>query len=621
MKTRTLLFLPLAFVWLCAQVPNGDMLCQQAETALFQHQVAKSKELWEQAVKVLPPGEERGKAEIQLAVLAWRYDRNPAEAVQRFEVAASELPAWKVALAKARWRREEGDLSGALQLCRTAMTQATKDEERTTVRKAMLRIAPLTFLPGAASLDPTDIAFLLDQAKAIPADHDLARAEWLERLDLAILAGRGGDVLEAWSALIPQNEGGVGQPLASHLQALLPRWHGPGSLEQTEEVDLVQALAGSRLHLEAAWIARRAKIVAPIAKDEAAYAAFLREAKHLTDSYYQQTVLGQGSRNAWKNDLEAAENRLISHLDWGSGSAPHLSQSGIEKEMRKRFGAYLLYGRTAGYWDIHYGHVVRDLAWTPSQYGHTLDRPSHLITLDFEVSNGCESWLWDGRAAHGGWANLDGIFQWASDSVVASKCWSVLTEDKTREGWQKEQARLDALDAARPWTAPMNDLKGLQRRLWQKGANLLFAKLRGQGLSGAHLKKAFFAECDRSMEESTILAHEGRHTLDRNSMWTRLRLTFRWSQGLEYRAKLSEVAFAPIPYFAFAGILTENVGDTTPHGKANARVLKGLGAWVDAHASAIPGYSNTRPGWLQLDLLSADQLREAARSLDPWATQ
>lgn len=619
MTTRTLLLLPLLFLGLGAQAPEGKALCGQAESAFFQHQLVRSRELWDQAVRVLPAGEDRGRAEIQLAVLAWRFDGNPVEAARRFEAATSDLPAWTVTLAKARWRREAGDLSGALALCRTALGQACPEEARATVRAAMLRLAPLALQPDVAPLEASDQAFLVEQATALPASPDARREELRERLDLALLAGRGGDVLDAWMALVPRQEGGVGQPLVGRLQDLLPRWTGPGSLPPLEELDLIKALAASRLHPEAAWAAARAKLTAPVARDEEAYAAFLVEVRRLTDAYYQRTALGQGSREAWMTALEGAETRLLSRLDGGGQSLPILGREGMERELRKRFGASILHGSTAGYEDLHYGHILRDLAWTPSQYGHTLGKPSHLITLDFEVSNGCESWLWDGRAAHGGWTAPGGIYQWAADSTLAARAWAVLGEDEAGEASRKEQARLDALDAARPRNAPFGDLRGVQGRLCRKGARLLLGRLRGQGLMGEALRKAFIAEYDHSLEGSGILAHEGRHALDRNSVWTRLRLVFQGAEGLEYRAKLSEIAFAPIPFLAFGGILADNVGDATPHGRANARLLKGLGDWIDDHAARIPGYAPDRPAWLQLDLLTAEQLRDAARSLDPWA--
>jgi hypothetical protein len=528
------------------------------------------------------------------------------------EAAAADLPSWQIALSRARWRREEGDPAGALALYRSALAQAPAGEGRTAVRQVALRVAPLVLLPGAPPLDASDMAFLCDQARALPADPDRRRAEWLERLDLALLAGRGGDMLEAWLALIPQEEGGIGKPLAPLARAFLPR----AFADPAARADLVHLLAASRLHMEAAWVARTGRLDAAEPREEMAYAVFLDTVRRLTDDYYQRVSMGKGDRSAWEKAVEGAERQLAARLD----PARDWSRKTLEATLAKRFGACMIFDITSGVYDLHYGHVIRDETWKPSQYGRTLDDSFRLVTLDFEVSNGYETWLWDHDSSHGGWADAKAITQWATDNHWGARMWSTLMDGQARAAWEQEQARLDARDRARPHDAPMTDLQGLRRRLEHKGATRLLARLEAQGLAGADLERAFIETCEDALFESGIVAHEGRHALDRASVWTRIRLTFNWARGLEYRAKLSEIAFAPIPFFAFGAILTDNVGDGSPHGHANARVLKGLGAWVEAHGASIPGYSAARPPWLQLDLLEADQLREAARSLDPWAS-
>jgi hypothetical protein len=55
------------------------------------------------------------------------------------------------------------------------------------------------------------------------------------------------------------------------------------------------------------------------------------------------------------------------------------------------------------------------------------------------------------------------------------------------------------------------------------------------------------------------------------------------------------------------------------HGLANARIMKGLAAWMEAHAREIPGLDASRPLLPQFDRLTDEQMREAFRSMDPWA--
>ena len=68
------------------------------------------------------------------------------------------------------------------------------------------------------------------------------------------------------------------------------------------------------------------------------------------------------------------------------------------------------------------------------------------------------------------------------------------------------------------------------------------------------------------------------------------------------------------------GILSANIGGDSSHGQANERVMRGLVSWMLANAGEIEGLDAARPYLPQLDLLTDEQLREAVRSMDPWAT-
>jgi hypothetical protein len=55
------------------------------------------------------------------------------------------------------------------------------------------------------------------------------------------------------------------------------------------------------------------------------------------------------------------------------------------------------------------------------------------------------------------------------------------------------------------------------------------------------------------------------------------------------------------------------------HGEASLLIVQGLVAWMESHADEIEGLDPSRPLLPQLDLLSDEQLRVVARSLDPLA--
>jgi hypothetical protein len=137
-------------------------------------------------------------------------------------------------------------------------------------------------------------------------------------------------------------------------------------------------------------------------------------------------------------------------------------------------------------------------------------------------------------------------------------------------------------------------------------------KLKREGLQGDRLRKEFISAVERAIVDSSIYAHEGRHLID-------AQLGITDNVELEYRAKLAEVAFAPIPRLAFRAILSDEIGKDTVHGLANLRVVKGIVAWMQANSGKINGIDTARPLLPQFDLLTDEQMRELMRSMDPLA--
>ena len=76
------------------------------------------------------------------------------------------------------------------------------------------------------------------------------------------------------------------------------------------------------------------------------------------------------------------------------------------------------------------------------------------------------------------------------------------------------------------------------------------------------------------------------------------------------------------PRLNWNAILNANVADeTSPHGRANKRVVRGLVAWMKAHQDQIAGLDPARPLMPQFDKLTSEQMRDAVRSMDPWAAK
>jgi hypothetical protein len=66
---------------------------------------------------------------------------------------------------------------------------------------------------------------------------------------------------------------------------------------------------------------------------------------------------------------------------------------------------------------------------------------------------------------------------------------------------------------------------------------------------------------------------------------------------------------------ALTAILAPNIGDSSPHGQANRRIMRGLVIWIRRNGSAIAGYDATAAALPQLPLLTNAQLKAAFESM------
>lgn len=260
---------------------------------------------------------------------------------------------------------------------------------------------------------------------------------------------------------------------------------------------------------------------------------------------------------------------------------------------------------------MHYGHRVVDERRTVRQYGQ--DAAVRFVSLDAVASNGFQSWAWDGRAGHGGWQNETGIVQVRPRYVEEPRqAWLALTDTAQARRNAARLAADSAADVDRARTAPVAFFPGARGRMVRDARRALLDSLRAAGLAGTELEAAFQRAHGQAVQESSIFAHEGRHAID--SALGRFD-----TEELEYRAKLSEVAFAPRPRLALSGIMSADLGGRTPHGRANERALRGVLAWMRAHAGEIAGLDPAAPLLPQMPLLTDAQLRAAFAVQDPLA--
>jgi hypothetical protein len=619
---------PLAVLLLVLLMPDPPFV--RAESAFMRHDLAGAERGYREVLAADTVARHRIQAAVTLANIAWRVRRDTTGANRWLQRAPGRRGSFAANRERVRMRLVHGDLAGARVAAERAVDAAASSVDRDEAAALAGRVAIEP--PLAARLDPMAPRFVPAMDSSLVA-ATVRLAELVERspgaleparllLAGAVLTENGAAALTAWHSyyLVTTSDSLTG-PLAEPrrvLDSLLPRLR-PGRGTRDERLGIVRALAGSRAFAPAAALA-----LAPVpdgdgsppaetdqgAREVVAYARFLLDVERTTDEYYRETMLGRGAPDAWRKALVHRGARLWPRLAW-DGPPPTFTPPALLGELSRRFGAVVTLGETAGYQDMHYGHRVVDERRTVRQYGR--EAAVRFVALDALVSNGFQSWAWNGRAAHGGWANAEMIVQIRPMYAEhPRRVWQALHDTTEQRESATRIAADSAADQARARSTPVAYFPGVAARLERDGRRSLLDTLAAAGLNGTGLEAAFTRELGEATVESSIFAHEGRHAID-------AALPELSSEDREFRAKLSQVTFAPHPRLALGSILDATVGDQTPHGQANRRVLEGVRGWMASLAAEIAGLDRAAPLLPQLPLLTDAQLRSAFSSLDPFA--
>lgn len=324
-----------------------------------------------------------------------------------------------------------------------------------------------------------------------------------------------------------------------------------------------------------------------------AYFAF-RDAVRDSTLRANREMANGGRATFYEREIVAAVNALMQAA--GLSGDP-------QQALRDAYGLFGTVGEASNYPSLHGGHLVQDEAMSVAQYGRS--GALRFIVIDNMIANGFESWLWDGWAQAGGWANDDGIVQ--VRSAYTGGPLQMLQRSRPGAARDRMVAGIEAL-AATEHTALGRDgvaeLPSTSDRLELQAIDQIAARTGGDDA-------AFIAEAWRATVHYSITLHEGRHALDNAEG------NFS-SETLEFRAKLSQIALSDTPRLGLANVAGGAQPDT-PHGNANRRVLEGFRRWMRSHRDEIAGFDPSRPTLTQLHLLTDDQIRAAARSIDPWA--
>jgi hypothetical protein len=271
------------------------------------------------------------------------------------------------------------------------------------------------------------------------------------------------------------------------------------------------------------------------------------------------------------------------------------------------------FGFTSGYPSVHLGHVVLDETRKVEQYGRSAEL--NFRVYDPMISNGFQSWLWDGEKQTGGWGSTGTIVQIRAPYALSTIRWTaVATDPATRRKAETDAREHSAGDLALLAQAQASGKKvvylpGLADRLELQSIDQIRSSL-GR-LSPDDIPRRFAERESELTTRHSIWIHEGRHVLDGKYLKDR-----NFSQGeLEYRAKLAEILLAEYPRMAFGSINDSLVNSDSSHGEANTRIMTAYADWIATHANEVRGFEASAPALTQVDKLTDEQLRTVAAGL------
>jgi hypothetical protein len=388
------------------------------------------------------------------------------------------------------------------------------------------------------------------------------------------------------------------------------------SAKLKDEIELLRLLVRAGFCQEAQRFAAVRSVAARAKKERTrkwpsidAYFRFHEAVKRMTLAHYRDIARGKDDNEAYQTNI----NKLLDHAATEFPSRGEETPASTRDVLRQAWGIYFTIGPTGGFMSLHLGHIIEDVREEIAQHGRSgaVER----IVLENMLSNAYEGWLWDGYAQAGGWAEAGARVIQVRTSYVGS----VLTALGLRPGRParaKVEAELPELvkrDEETLQTRPLGDLHGLAQRLQLQAIDQIVADVRSHG-EDPDDDNAFQGRYWRAILWATITVHEGRHILDQMQYPGDRALS---SEELEFRAKLSELQFDEYPRLSLRRMVTGQIGGESSHAKANTRILKELGLWIEKNSTAVEGFNPDRPVWSQIDKLTDKQLRSFACSRDP----
>jgi hypothetical protein len=598
---------------------------EDAEEAYLGFELEKSREILTELLNVPSlTNKKRCKALRMLALQDWKFYANKEQALNYLTKALNtrvEMPETWILLS--RIQRESGNLLDALKAAENACIEAQLKHERIAAHIEYghtIYDLSIRQLESGESLSK-ELLTKASQRLAESLEEDPANIQVANRLlGISLLQKSGQMALRAWKCYFHINQmeevNHYLEPYAQTLEQKLPAWNFHARDTATLK-QVVKALAGSRFYEYASMLATMHSKTQQVqfipdddVKDIIFYSKYLKKLETETNAYYRKITLTSDRETEeakYRRFLEEHRKFLWNNLSFIDPGVDLFTEDNFLDMTRQRFGARGFAGSTGNFdgFALALGHVVNQQTKTVEQY--KLKARLTFTQLDQMISNGYSSWYWEDRQI-GGWASSSEIVQIRSAYLSGPvKAWRLVTDSAEIVKNQKQMSEYLSSEDETLFK------RGISLQLQTNVLKDLYVQLGNRGLTGKDLYFSFINTYKYYVQESSIFAHEGRHSIDAAHYSSEYR---NWSsEEREFCAKLSEIVFAPEPRLTLSRMFL-SMGNSG-HQFANDRLLKILEDYIIANSNEIHGFDPGKPMLMQALLLSNDQIRSCFKNVDP----
>lgn len=557
---------------------------------------------------------DRCEALRQVAIIEWKHYKNYNNAKRLLVIADSigdyRSESWLVMLrVEVESKNYEKAFTAGEKAIDLAESEADKNYSKYRYSKAILHQALEQFYTNKPFNDKliSKAAILLEEVLQSNPTHVNA-ADVL--LGISLLRKDGANALKSWLAYYrfnnPESAYGYLKPSAVKLNQLITKWNSE-ALNISEKNELIETIGNSRFYKYVKILAKHFNIEKSVIVE---YADYMEAIKALTNEYYRLVSINK-SDSGFLSSLRLKNEEFYNKIK--APTEEPFDANSFRNYIRSKFGSVLIVSSTSASRQVGlvYGHIVNERIRNIEQYGKSADFT--FTELDMMISNGYPSWFWEDRGAggyalRGGFLRIKTMFKY-----LAISAWEKVTDSVKRQKIETS-IQTNLLDSN-----VNTDIKVIRVALAKKieldALDNLYNTLKASGLEGLELQLKFIETYELYRDNATMFAHEGRHSIDRVVLGQEAYRTL-GSQVIEYRGRLSQIAFSESPKLELSNMLSGV--SSTPTGQSNKMICDVYETWITNNSDSIVNYNTNQKPLAQLYKLTDAQLISIIQSVDPF---